>query len=660
MRPTALAFASLLLASGLQAEEGMWIFDNLPLKQMKQAYGFAPDQAWLDHVRLSALHFGGGSGSFVSADGLVITNHHVGRGWVQQVSGPGAKDYIKHGFLARGRGAERKIPGAALRTLERMEDVTAAVEAAVRPGMEAADAAVARAARTRELAKALEAKSGLSVSPVVLYNGGQTWLYAYKVHRDIRLVMAPESAIAAFGGDPDNFTYPRHDLDFTLFRVYENGKPYRPAHFLKVAQEGVKLGQLTFVVGHPGSTQRQITHAQMLHQRDVTLPERLAGLERQRADLYAYGRRGEEQMRQVRTLIYGLENSLKALNGYWGGLKDAAAMARVEAAERELRARVEADPALRAEAGESWARIQEALAQLKPLAREQTLMNTRFAGPLGTALALLQDLPAQARPVSELERYRFQKSLEFLGGALPEGHPFRRALLGGRTPEQAAARLLASKLQDPETVAAVQKQDRKALEADPDPALATARALLPLTKALNARVAELQAGVAEHGARIARARFKVYGTEKYPDATGSLRLSYGPVATYPANGTLQPPFTTFHGLFDRALAWGPRAENGAWALPERWREAKGRLDLATPFNFVHAVDIIGGNSGSPVLNAKGEFVGVIFDGNIQMLPGNFYYDGAVNRGVTLDVRAILEALRKVYDASFLADELTGK
>ncbi|MCE1228792.1 MAG: S46 family peptidase [Firmicutes bacterium] len=687
MKPlrTALLFA--LVLGGLRADEGMWTFDNLPLKKMKAAYGFAPDQAWLDHVRLSALHFGGGSGSFVSADGLAITNHHVGRGWIQQISGPGDKDYLKLGFVAKTRAEEIKVPGMTLRTLMRMENITDQVNAAAKPGMDEAQASEARDQAAKRLSDDLTQRTGLSVNVIRLYQGGEVWLYAYKVHKDVRLVMAPEMGIAGFGGDADNFTYPRFDMDFALFRVYENDKPYRPEHFLSWQKEGLKTGDLTFVVGHPGSTQRLNTYAQMLYARDTALPLRLASLNKSRQDMLEYASRSPEHARQVRTRIYSLENGLKAMNGYLRGLKDADALAEIQKREQKLRAEVAQHPALQKEVGGSWERMEEALKTSAPLAKENAVVNAPSSGPLATALtlvrlieepllpeaqrlkgyrtesernALLEGLDRPSRnPNAELDHFLLVKSLDDIA-TLKADHPFRVAVLGTTAPEAAAQSFEASKVSDSAFRKALLEGGVKALHESTDPAILAARRMRPILGDLAHRQEAAQAILTEHGARIARARFQVQGKENYPDATLTLRLTYGPVSTYPANGTLIQPFTTFHGLMDRALAWGPEAQNGAWALPTRWQERKDRLDLTTPFNFAHSVDIIGGNSGSPVLNTKGQFAGVIFDGNIEMLPGNFYYDGKVNRGVSLDARAILECLVKIYEAPHLVNELTAQ
>jgi len=679
---------ALALCLSLRADEGMWTFDNLPLKKMQAAYGFSPDQAWLDHVRLSALHFGGGSGSFVSAEGLVITNHHVGRGWVQQVSGPGDKDYIKLGFLARTRAEELKIPGMTLRTLVQMENVTDLVNASVKPGMGDKEGAEARERTLKALVAERDKATGLAFSPVTLYQGGEFWLYGYKVHKDIRLVMAPEGQIAAFGGDPDNFTYPRHDLDFTLFRVYENDKPYTPSHFLKWGTEGVKLGDLTLVVGHPGSTQRLNTFAQMLFARDTALATRIATMEQARKNMQDYAAKSPEHARQVKTRIYGIENGLKAMKGYLSGFKQPEAIEAIRQKEVAFRQEVAKHPELQASAGESWTKIEQALQESATLTREALLVNTRGSAALQTALTLVRLIEEPAKPQAErlkgfrteeerkasleslkrtprganaeLDQFNLERALNEVVAGLEPQHPFRKALLGERTPQALATVLNQSKVTDEAFRQALLKGGLHALAASEDPAVRIARLINPMLTGLAQRQENVQALIAEHAGRIAKARFAVYGKSLYPDATLTLRLTYGPVKTYAANGTLIQPFTTFHGLFDRALAWGPEAEKGAWALPPRWLERKDKLDLATPFNFVHQVDIIGGNSGSPVLNTKGEFVGVIFDGNIEMLPGNFFYDGSVNRGVTLDARAIREALAKVYDASFLVDELLGK
>jgi hypothetical protein len=685
---------ALTLCLSVRADEGMWTFDNLPVKQMQAKYGFTPDPAWLEHVRLSALHFGGGSGSFISKDGLVLTNHHVGRGAVQRLSTK-KHDYIKDGFVALTREQELKVPGLTLRTLMHMENVTERVAKAVKPGTPDKEAARLRKEALEGIETELERKHDLVFDAVTLYQGGETWMYGYKVHRDVRLVMAPESQVAFFGGDPDNFTYPRHNLDFTMFRVYEDGKPYHPAHFLKCSTEGLKTGDLTFVIGHPGSTSRLQTYAQMEYDRDFGLPLRIKSLERSRAVLQEYAKRSSEHERQVKTMIFGVENGLKATKGYASGFKNLEAMEAIAKAERELQAKVAQNPRLQAEVGQSWARIQQAMKVQQRLAQEALLVGARGSATLGQALSLVRItsqetkvpenrlpeytesfLASQKSRLSgpggpregafnpELEKLQFQRGLEEALETLGGNHPFVKAVLGGKRPESLAkAAVDGTRIQDPAFRKELLAGGKKAVEACADPMIVLARRIEPLLLELRRRQDGVKATLEEHGARIAKARFAVYGKSLYPDATSSLRLTYGPVASYPANGTLIQPFTTFGGMYDRHEGWGgneAKAENGAWTLPQRWLDLKNRLNLATPFCFSHAVDIIGGNSGSPVINRKGELVGLIFDGNIEMLPGRYFYDANTNRGVSVDARALLEAIQKVYEAQPIADEILGK
>jgi hypothetical protein len=585
------------------------------------------------------------------------------------------------------REQEIRVPGLELRTLMSMENVTDRVNGAVKAGMDDAAAGRARKAELDAIQKEMQDRTGLSVEPVTLYQGGEYWMYGYKKHTDVRLVMAPEMQIAFFGGDPDNFTYPRHNLDFTLFRIYEDGKPFKPAHWLSWSPAGVKNGELTFVAGHPGSTARLETHAQMLYGGTVALPQRIAMAQRQREALLAYAAQGPENARQVNTQIFGLENSIKAMTGYLSGLQNQEAMARIAAYEADLRAKVNADPRLRERVGGSWAAIERALETQKALAKEYAITNNRHSTLLLHALTLVrladeirlpQDkrlpeykdtnlegvkkrLLVQRPYYPALETALFTHGLREAVRELGAGHPFVQALLDGKSPEEVAkAAVEGSRLGDPAVRKALLEKP-KAILASKDPMILLARRIDGPNRELRRRMEELvEAVLVEHGGRIAAARFAIYGKSRYPDATLTLRLTYGPVAGYPANGTLIQPFTTFYGLYDRAEGWGPEAQHGAWSLPKRWIERKDRLNLATPFDFSHAVDIIGGNSGSPVVNREGRLVGLTFDGNIESLPGRFFYDGKVNRGLAVDARAILEALDKVYDARNLVKEILAR
>jgi len=689
MRLTALAvtLATTLVLPALRAEEGMWTFDNLPTKQIQAKYGWAPDQAWLDHVRLSAVRFPGGSGSFVSKDGLVLTNHHVGHHWIQVVSAA-QHDYVKNGFVAATREQEIKVPGLALFTLLEMENVTDRIEKAVPVGADEQAAAKAKAEALTALVKEQTAKTGLDCQPVTLYQGGQTWIYRYKKHTDVRLVMAPEYGVAAFGKDWDNFSWPRHDLDFSLFRVYENGKPYAPSHHLAWTRQGIAYGGLTFTVGHPGRTSRLETLAQMEAKRDVTNPLALRGLDRMRASLRTYAAQGEEQARVVSDQLMGVENAYKVVTGETDGLRDKVAMAKVADAEKDLRAKVEGDPKLKASAGQSWTKIEEAVAQQKAGAAEASLLGAMRSETLGGAIALHRYATELQKPAEQRSpQYQDEKALAGLKARLLKiepatagqepfvlqgimasaqqelgaSHPMTQLLLGGKSPEAATKALLTgSRISDPALRKALVEGDPKAILEHADPALVLARQLAPRLDELQKKQQALQSVISEHLTRIAKARFAVYGTSTYPDATFTLRLSYGAVETYPLSGTLAQPFTTFAGLYDRAAAWGPKAEEGSWELPQRWVERRDKLNLFTPYNFISTNDIIGGNSGSPVVDKRGELVGLAFDGNIESNAGRYYFDARVNRCLSVDARAIVEALDKVFDAKHLVAELIGK
>ena len=683
--------ALLLVLPTLRADEGMWTFDNVPAKAIKARYGVELSPVWLKNLQLATVRFPGGTGAFVSRDGLVVTNHHVGRGAIAQVSSAKA-DLVKDGFAATTREQEIKVPGLELMMLVSTEDVTVRVNAAVKPGTADKDALTARRNALAELRKAEEARTGLTCEPVTLYQGGEYWLYRYKKFTDVRLAAAPELQVAAFGGDPDNYTYPRHNLDFALFRVYESGTPYRPEAFLPFSAKGIAMGELTFISGHPGTTFRQQTHAQMRYAQETGIPFQLKSMDRQKAALQALAATSPEARRISADAIYGIENGHKRLSGQLLGLAKPENLKKVAEAEASLQAAVAADPALKARVAGSWDRVAQAVARQRELLKENTYLSAGRVTLLGHALTLVRLADEDGKPSDQrltefsdgnlkatkarlLLPRPVQKPVEetLLAAGLTEAHrelgaehPYVKAMLGGKMPQAVAqAALAGTRLDDPAVRKQLAEGGKAALAASTDPLLALARALDPFNRGIRKRMEdEVTSVFTEHGGRIAEARFKVFGKALYPDATFTLRLGFGPVTTYAnGTGTKAQPFTTFMGMFDRHLGWGGNAaaaEEGAWTLPQRWLDRQAKLDLATPFNFIYACDTVGGNSGSPVVNLKGEFVGINFDSVFEGQGGYYVYDADTKRAVATDVRAIVESLRKILDADRLVAELMGK
>jgi len=654
---------------------------------MKAKYGWAPDQAWLDGVRIASVKFPGGSGAFVSRDGLVLTNHHIARSSIIRVS-PKGSDLVKDGFTAASRDQEIKIPDYELRVLMAARNVTDQVKAAAEPGMAPAAADKARKERLGQIqAEMIKGDGSLAFDTVALYNGGEYWIYGYRKFTDVRLVAAPELQVADFGGSHDNYTYPRWGLDFALLRVYENGGPYRPDSFLPWTRGGLKAGDMVMVSGHPGYTFRQQTLAQMEFARDFAIPARMRFQERQKAAVQEYGKAGGDAARHARDAVWGIDNGYKRIYGQLQGLKNPDNMAKVAKEESALRAAVAEDPALKERAGGSWGQIEDAIKMHRRLLDPIQMLDGRGSALLGFAVGLVRlahdsSLPAEKRKditdeslKTRKEALARQQNVDIgldtarLGAGLQEamdvlgsGHEIAKAFMGGRTPGQAAKDALAStKLNGEEFRRQLLDGGSAAVEASKDPLVAMARAIeakaRPLRKQLDE---EVTAVVSEHSQRIAEARFAVQGKSIYPDATNTLRLTFGPIATYPANGTLMQPFTTFHGLIDRYEGWGGNpagAEGGSWTLPRRWLDRLPTVDMATPYNFVYACDTVGGNSGSPVIDAKGELVGLNFDSNMEGQAGYYIYDGSTKRSIAVDARAILEALSKVMDGKWIADEL---
>jgi hypothetical protein len=675
------AFAATALALAARADEGMWTYDAFPGDLVQQRYGFKPDARWLETARLASVRLAQGcSASLVSATGLVMTNHHCAHECVAQLSTPG-KDYVKDGFLATEATGELRCPELEVNQLEAITDVTVQIQKATagKEGTAFADALKAEKAR---LEKACQAGDALRCEVVTLFHGGRYDLYRYRRFQDVRLAFAPELAIAFFGGDPDNFTFPRYDLDVAFLRVYQDGKP---AH-LRWSPGGARDGELTFVAGNPGSTSRELTVARLAYQRDVRLPANLMDALEVRGQLSEYQRRGAEQARHSQDLRFFLENGIKANKGRLAALRDDAFFQGKVAEEAALRAALVRDPELARTALpalDAVARAQQILRRMRTRLRYQE-WGAGFEGTLfehartlvrggaerqkpnearleeyGDAAlpALTQRLFAGAPVYRELERFRLGNALSRMREDLGVDDAFVKKVLGQEAPEGAAARLVdGTRLADPGErrrlwdggTAAVAEAART------DPMLALAIAVDADGRAVRKLYEDEVEAVERKGEEaLAEARRKVHGTSGYPDATFSPRLSFGKVAGLVEDGKPVPPFTTLGGAYGRATGREP------FALPPRWLEAKAKLDLATPFNLVTTNDIIGGNSGSPVFNQRLEVVGLIFDGNIWSLGGDYGYDPALNRAVAVDSRAILTALDRVYDARRLVKELEG-
>ena len=669
------------------ADEGMWTFTNVPRAEIKKKYGFEVTDEWLNKVRLASVRFNsGGSGSFVSPNGLVLTNYHIVEDFVSEVSTP-EKDYAKEGFVARTRADEIKVPSLELNQLISIEDVTARVTGAVKPNTTDAEAL---AARRGEIA-AIEAESskatGLRSDVVTLYQGGQYNLYRYKKYTDIRLVFVPEFQAAFFGGDPDNFNFPRFNIDMALVRVYENDQPVHPDNYFKWSTAGAKEGSLVFVAGHPGTTSRLDTVAHLEELRDTSIPIIIRLLERREAVLKKYMAMGEEQTRQAQNELNGVQNSLKVYRGQLKGLKDPSLLARKMKEEQALRKAVAANPEWQKMYGGAWDAIAAAHKAYPSYIRERRILEQ--AGGFNSILfnyarALVrmadedkkpsaQRLPeySDARRASlelglfstapiheDFEKLKLADSLGFMVELLGADNPLVKGVLAGKTPEARADELVSgTKLKDPEVRKALAKGGFEAIDSSNDPMILVAREVDAKAREVRKRYENELTGVERANyARIARALFETEGNKVYPDATFTLRLSYGAVEGYMENGKKVPPFTTLGGLYARSDAF---KHEFPYNLPPRWMEKKSALNLSTPFNFVSTNDIIGGNSGSPTINQNGELVGLIFDGNIQSLVGDFMYDGSVNRAISVDSRGMLEVLKKVFNANEIAAELTA-
>ena len=675
----AVGLVSVLLGSAASADEGMWLYNAPPKKQLKSKYNFELTEPWMDHLRLSSVRFNnGGSGSFVSDQGLVLTNHHVGADAIQKLSTEGS-DLIKTGFLARSRDQELPTKDLELNVLYDIVDVTDKVKGAVTKDMSAEQAEAARRAVKARLEKESLDQTGLRSDVVTLFRGGAYHLYRYKKYTDIRLVFAPEIGIAFYGGDTDNFEYPRYCLDMTLFRVYEDGKPVRPKEFLKPSQGSLKEGDLTFVSGHPGRTERQNTAAHLEFLRDVRYPMALQNVRRMEVLLRTFSERSPESKRRAQDDLFGVQNARKAYLGGLEGLQTPSLLESKRAKEARIKKALSTQPGLEARYGNPYADLEKALAVYRDLYEDYYLIgagrafNTRlfdiaetihrYKSEMGKPSeerlreyrdsnldSLKQGLFSTAPLYDDLETAKLADSLSFLLEVRGADDPLVRSVLDGKSPRTRASELIRStRLKDVDF-------RRTALEEEvEDPMIQLAAAVDSESRRLRTVYEQQVAGPMEEAyGRLGLLEYEVGATAGYPDATFTLRLAYGPVLGFQEDGESVPAFTKIGGLFEK----GERFDQAPpYNVPDSWMQARSRLDLETPFNFVSTPDITGGNSGSPVVDRKGELVGLIFDGNIQSLVLDFQYEDKVARAVSVDVRAIKEALSKVYQADFLVEEM---
>jgi len=670
----------------------MWLYNHPPREAIREKYGFELTDAWLKHLQLSSVRFGGASGEFVSEEGLILSNHHVGARALQRLSTP-EHNYLRDGFYARTRAEEQPCPGLEVSVLKEIEEVTAAVNAAVQPAMSDEEAFRARRAVIAAIEKESQDKTGLRSEVVTLYQGAEYHLYRYQKYTDIRLVFAPEEQIAFYGGDPDNFEYPRFDLDICLFRAYEQGHPARIEHYLSWSQVGPADHELVFVSGHPGRTDRLRTVAELEYLRDREYPRTLRRLYRLEVLFGAYSARSAENARRARNDLFGVRNSRKARDGALAGLLDPKLMDARKASEEKLRSSVrtlleQGKPgSSAAQVEQAWdhvAQAQQAIAQraveyelleqgagfnsvLFRYARSLLRAAVERTKPDGQRLEEYQEagrasfeheLFAQNPVYEDLEVVKLSDSLTALVEGLGYDHPVVRKVLGGLPPhERAGAAVRGTKLAAPAARRQLYEGGLKALDQAQDPMIELAREIDSEARAVRKEVEARREAIRQAHAQIGKARYALEGASHYPDATGTLRLSYGVTAGYEEDARQVPFQTTFAGLYRRAAGHGYRPP---FDLPQRWLANEHQLNPATPLNFVCTADIIGGNSGSPVVNRRGEFVGIIFDGNIQSLVADFLYTEDQARAVCVHSSAIIEALQNLYDARPLADELLGR
>ena len=671
----------------LRADEGMWTFDNPPLKQWKERYNFEPTKDWLEKVRLASVRLNdGGSGGFVSPDGLLATNQHVAAGQLQKLSTK-ENDLTKNGFYAKTRAEELKAPDLEINVLVSFENVTERVQSAVKAGATDQQASEQRKAVIAQIEKDSLEKTGLKSDVISFYSGGEYWLYRHKKYTDIRLVFAPEEQIAFFGGDYDNFVFPRYDLDVTFLRAYENGQPAKTPNFFKWSETGPADGEFVVAAGSPGSTARLLTVAQLAYQRDAGNPLQKQVWTSQLNALERYSKLGAEQARQAGSAMRSRSNALKRLTGQQDGLTNPRMFAKKETEEKALKDALAKMPDAQKLYFPAWEQTAAAYNELPKMSKRLAFSNlsTSRLGTIASQIVRYAEeikkpndrrydefrdsriesfkfgLLSTATIYPELETAVLTAWLEEAEKTLGLNDPFIKAAIGEAKASEIVQRAVSeTKLKDVAYRKSLLEGGADAIAKSTDPMIMLARRVEPIIRELRSwnetKILNVDASAGE---KIAKARFAVYGKTIAPDANFNLRISYGKVKGYEEDTTLVPFKTTFFGLYDRANSFG---EKPPFDLPARYKERRGSIDLSTPLNFVYSADTIGGNSGSPVINRNAELVGLNFDSNIQKLSNRYWYieEDEGSRAVAVHSAGILEALRKVYDAADLAKELTGK
>lgn len=676
-----LSVTLMVVASLASADEGMWTLENFPKAEVMAKYDVAITDAWLATVKNSVVRLDSGcSGSFVSPDGLVLTNHHCALSCISQNSSTGA-DLEADGFVASSHAEEVSCPTDRISVLVATEEITAQIVDGI-AGKSDVEAGEVRRQLLKRAVQDCEEISGLRCESVSLYNGGQHWLYKYKRYDDVRLVFAPEGDIAAFGGDPDNFNFPRWCLDMSLLRVYEDGRPAATPDYLEWRTAGPEPGEAMFVAGRPGSTQRLLTVSDLKFLRDVSIPQWLLRNAELRGRLIQYATAGGEAYRTAQERLQRIENGIKIQRKRLDALHDDELLRHKTEAERALRAAVAADPKLSKEVGSAWADVERAneafvlfrddyyfieagaafggmlfdyaRTLIRRAAELERPNEERLRPYTDAALPRTKQLTLAARPFyAELEKLQLSFSLDKMREILGPDSPFVQQILGNKSPQKLAEYLIeGSSLSDPAVRESLWEADIATLRTSTDPMIRLALSVDSQARALRKRYedqAEAPSDLAYE--KIAKARFEINGTSDYPDATFTLRVSYGAHEGWLEKGSPVRPWTTTAELFPRVTGETP------FRLPDSWADASEKIQGDVKFNFVGTTDIIGGNSGSPVIDKDGNLIGLVFDGNIHSISGSYWFDDEKNRTVAVHPEVMIESLGSIYDAKHLLEEM---